>query len=111
MEKKTLAKGREILSKSGSIVRIAEESTDTEGVDTVRFSRVMFLGAGTIKELMKMKVLVCGLDGLGAEISKGIILTGVGFVTLHDTQNTSWMDLSSHVRFFLPLCTFFFTRH
>lgn len=78
-------------------VKISHESTDSEGVDTDRFSRIIaFLGAGTVKALMSLKVLVCGLDGLGAEISKNLILSGVGAVTLHDTKTASWSDLSSH---------------
>jgi len=82
-----------------SHVKIAHESTDSEGVDTDRFSRIIaFLGAGTVKQLMSLNVLVCGLDGLGAEIAKNLILSGVGAVTLHDTKPASWADLSSHVR-------------
>lgn len=87
------------MEETQSNVTIAHESTDAEGVDTDRFSRIIaFLGAGTVKQLMSLSVVVCGLDGLGAEIAKNLILSGVGAVTLHDTKHVSWSDLSSHVR-------------
>jgi len=40
-----------------SIVKVARESTDSEGVDADRFSRIIaFLGAGTVKQLMSLSL-------------------------------------------------------
>jgi ubiquitin-activating enzyme E1 len=40
-------------------------------------------------------VLVVGLNGLGIEVSKNLLLAGVHSVTLQETQKTTWHDLSS----------------
>jgi tRNA A37 threonylcarbamoyladenosine dehydratase len=78
---------------------IVKESTDSEGVDTDLMSRIIpILGAGNLKKLMGLKVLISGISGLGAEIAKNLILTGLGVVTIHDTEKVDWIDLSSHVR-------------
>ena len=37
------------------------------------------------------------MGGLGVEIAKNVILGGVKSVTIHDTKNTSYEDLSSQV--------------
>jgi molybdopterin/thiamine biosynthesis adenylyltransferase len=42
-------------------------------------------------------VLIVGLNGLGVEIAKNLILTGVRSVTLYDQEPTSWNDLSTQV--------------
>lgn len=82
---------------------IVKESTDSEGVDTDLMSRIIpILGAGNLKKLMGLKVLISGISGLGAEIAKNLILTGLGVVTIHDTEKVDWIDLSSHVRIALP---------
>lgn len=76
---------------------IVKESTDSEGVDTDLMSRIIpILGAGNLKKLMGLKVLISGISGLGAEIAKNLILTGLGVVTIHDTEKVDWIDLSSH---------------
>ncbi|XP_010618570.2 ubiquitin-like modifier-activating enzyme 1 [Fukomys damarensis] len=48
-----------------------------------------------MKHLQKSSVLVSGLQGLGVEIAKNIILGGVKAVTLHDEGTAQWTDLSS----------------
>lgn len=42
-------------------------------------------------------VLVAGMGGLGVEIAKNVILSGVKSVTVQDQRNTMWTDLSSQV--------------
>lgn len=42
-------------------------------------------------------VLVAGMGGLGVEIAKNVILSGVKSVTVQDQSNTTWTDLSSQV--------------
>jgi molybdopterin/thiamine biosynthesis adenylyltransferase len=40
-------------------------------------------------------VLISGLNGLGVEVAKNVILANVKAVTLHDTKDTVHADLSS----------------
>lgn len=42
-------------------------------------------------------VLIAGMRGLGVEIAKNVILSGVKSVTVQDEGQTSWTDLSSQV--------------
>uniref|UniRef100_A0A0D9XN80 THIF-type NAD/FAD binding fold domain-containing protein n=1 Tax=Leersia perrieri TaxID=77586 RepID=A0A0D9XN80_9ORYZ len=56
-------------------------------------------GRETMKRLFGSNVLVSGLNGLGAEIAKNLVLAGVKSVTLHDDNNVDLWDLSSN--FFL----------
>lgn len=42
------------------------------------------------------QILIYGLSGLGAEIAKNVILSGVKSVRLHDDKSAAWSDLSSH---------------
>jgi len=66
-------------------------------LDTDLVSRIIpILGTGNLLKLMGLKVLISGLSGLGAEIAKNLILTGIGSVTLHDTVSVTHNDLSSH---------------
>lgn len=39
--------------------------------------------------------MLCGLQGLGAEVAKNLVLTGVGSLTLHDPHPTCWADLAA----------------
>ncbi|KAJ1277398.1 hypothetical protein BS78_04G000800 [Paspalum vaginatum] len=56
-------------------------------------------GRETMKRLFASNVLVSGLQGLGAEIAKNLVLAGVKSVTLHDDGKVDLWDLSSN--FFL----------
>jgi molybdopterin/thiamine biosynthesis adenylyltransferase len=42
-------------------------------------------------------VLICGLRGLGVEVAKNVILSGVKSVTITDTVKTSIADLTTQV--------------
>lgn len=42
-------------------------------------------------------VLIAGAGGLGVEIAKNVILSGVKSVTVQDEGDTVWTDLSSQV--------------
>jgi len=55
------------------------------------------LGHDAMFKMQNSNVLISGLGGLGVEIAKNIVLGGVKSVVLHDTQNTSYEDLSSQV--------------
>jgi len=47
-------------------------------------------------KLIKMKVLIVGVRGLGVETAKNLILAGPQSVTLYDPNIVSWGDLSSN---------------
>ncbi|KAL8140737.1 hypothetical protein V2J09_006758, partial [Rumex salicifolius] len=53
-------------------------------------------GRETMRKLFASNVLVSGLQGLGAEIAKNLILAGVKSVTLHDEGFVKLWDLSSN---------------
>lgn len=49
-----------------------------------------------MRRMAKSNVLISGLKGLGLEIAKNVILSGVKSVTLHDVGSIEISDLSSH---------------
>ncbi|CAA2969905.1 ubiquitin-activating enzyme E1 1-like [Olea europaea subsp. europaea] len=51
-------------------------------------------GRETMRRLFASNILVSGLQGLGAEVAKNLILAGVKSVTLHDEGNVELWDLS-----------------
>lgn len=57
------------------------------------------MGADALRKLKDASFIISGLSGLGVETAKNVILTAIKRMVLHDTQETSWMDLSS--QFFL----------
>ncbi|WCJ34795.1 ubiquitin-activating enzyme 1 [Euphorbia peplus] len=56
-------------------------------------------GRETMRRLFGSNVLVSGMQGLGAEIAKNLILAGVKSVTLHDEGAVELWDLSSNFNF------------
>ncbi|CAH1783923.1 unnamed protein product [Owenia fusiformis] len=72
----------------------------SDDIDESLYSRQLYvLGHDAMRRMQNSKVLISGLGGLGVEIAKNVVLGGVKALTLHDTENTSWADLSS--QFFL----------
>ncbi|PKU84246.1 Ubiquitin-activating enzyme E1 1 [Dendrobium catenatum] len=53
-------------------------------------------GRETMRRLFASSVLVSGLQGLGAEIAKNLVLAGVKSITLHDEGKVELWDLSSN---------------
>lgn len=53
-------------------------------------------GRETMRRLFGSNILVSGMQGLGAEIAKNLILAGVKSVTLHDEGTVELWDLSSN---------------
>lgn len=51
-----------------------------------------------MQKIQGAKVLLSGLQGLGAEVAKNLVLMGVGSLTLHDPHPTCWSDLAAQVR-------------
>ncbi|XP_042522012.1 ubiquitin-like modifier-activating enzyme 7 isoform X1 [Dipodomys spectabilis] len=71
-----------------------------ELLDEEQYSRQLYvLGLPAMQKIREAKVLLSGLQGLGAEVAKNLVLMGVGSLTLHDPQPTCWSDLAS--QFFL----------
>ncbi|XP_054818564.1 ubiquitin-activating enzyme E1 1-like [Prosopis cineraria] len=56
-------------------------------------------GRDTMRKLFASNVLVSGMQGLGVEIAKNLILAGVKSVTLHDERSVEMWDLSSNFVF------------
>eukprot|EP00817_Percolomonadidae_sp_ATCC50343_P000176 CAMPEP_0117430022 /NCGR_PEP_ID=MMETSP0758-20121206/9543_1 /TAXON_ID=63605 /ORGANISM="Percolomonas cosmopolitus, Strain AE-1 (ATCC 50343)" /LENGTH=1038 /DNA_ID=CAMNT_0005217589 /DNA_START=136 /DNA_END=3248 /DNA_ORIENTATION=- len=54
------------------------------------------LGKNTMGKLRESRILVVGASGLGIEICKNLILTGVRTVGLYDDQQCQWHDLSTN---------------
>ncbi|KAJ1967860.1 E1 ubiquitin-activating protein [Dispira parvispora] len=74
---------------------IAEQQID-EGL----YSRQLYvLGREAMQKMSASNVLIVGLQGLGVEIAKNVVLAGVKSVTLYDPEPATIADLSS--QFFL----------
>ncbi len=68
--------------------------------DTNLYSRqILTFGIGTMLKLKNLKVLIVGMRGLGIEIAKNIILSGVKEVKILDNNETLINDLGNN--FFL----------
>jgi len=75
-------------------------SGGAKGIDEGLYSRQLFvLGKEAMERMSRSSVLISGLKGLGIEVAKNVILSGVKSVTLHDTEVVSMADLGA--QFFL----------
>ncbi|XP_051060609.1 ubiquitin-like modifier-activating enzyme 7 isoform X2 [Phodopus roborovskii] len=69
-------------------------------MDGELYSRQLYvLGLPAMQRIQGASVLISGLRGLGAEVAKNLVLTGVGSLTLHDPHPACWADLAA--QFFL----------
>lgn len=57
--------------------------------------QIRLWGLDSQKRIRTARILICGLNGLGAEVAKNIILSGVKSVTLLDDQTVTDVDFSS----------------
>lgn len=65
-------------------------------LDEELYSRQLYvLGPPAMQRMREAKVLLSGLQGLGAEVAKNLVLMGVGSLTLHDPCPTCWSDLAA----------------
>jgi ubiquitin-activating enzyme E1 len=73
------------------------DKKDTTKIDENLYSRQIYvLGKEAMSKMANSSILIIGLDGLGVEVAKNIILGGVRRVSLYDPrQPTNW-DLASH---------------
>ncbi|KAF3334641.1 ubiquitin-activating enzyme E1 1-like isoform X1 [Carex littledalei] len=103
-------KGKASLSPSSSMNPPSKNSMDIDGVNGTGASSVEIdedlhsrqlavYGRETMRRLFASNVLISGLQGLGAEIAKNLVLAGVRSVTLHDEENIELWDLSSNFFF------------
>jgi ubiquitin-activating enzyme E1 len=53
------------------------------------------MGREAQRRMANSAVLIYGLNGLGVEVAKNVILAGVKSVTLHDETPTAWSDLAA----------------
>ena len=51
-----------------------------------------------MNEIKNNSILISGINGVGVEIAKNIILAGVKSVTIHDDVSVSYDDLASQLR-------------
>lgn len=66
-------------------------------IDHNQYSRQIYtFGMETMGKLVKMKVLLIGMRGLGVEIAKNLILAGPAVVDLHDTDLVKIEDLGAN---------------
>lgn len=74
----------------------AEQQEGSKGMDEDLYSRQLYvMGRDAQRKLGAAHVLICGMNGLGAEIAKNIILAGPNQVTLFDPVKTEVRDLGS----------------
>lgn len=79
---------------------MSQNGTAEADIDESLYSRQLYvLGHEAMKKMANSNVLISGMKGLGIEIAKNVVLGGVKSVTIQDTENASWYDLSS--QFFL----------
>uniref|UniRef100_A0AC35TNG8 UBA_e1_C domain-containing protein n=1 Tax=Rhabditophanes sp. KR3021 TaxID=114890 RepID=A0AC35TNG8_9BILA len=66
-----------------------------ETVDTDLYSRQIYaLGESAMLHLRKANILIYGMDAVGVEIAKNLVLGGVRHVTIKDDKSVGWADLS-----------------
>lgn len=72
------------------------ENKNKTQIDESLYSRQMYvLGREAMEQMMNSNILISGLNGVGVELAKCVILAGVNSVTLHDDKKVSLEDLSS----------------
>lgn len=71
-----------------------------ENIDESLYSRQLYvLGKEAMIKMANSSVFITGMNGLGIEISKCLILGGIKNITLHDTENINYNDLSTSYYF------------
>ncbi|PFH52661.1 hypothetical protein AMATHDRAFT_74124 [Amanita thiersii Skay4041] len=78
----------------------AKMDIDEAAIDEGLYSRQLYvLGHEAMKKMAASNVLIVGMQGLGVEIAKNVVLAGVKSVTIYDPNPVTVQDLSS--QFFL----------
>ncbi|XVE79845.1 hypothetical protein DITRI_Ditri14bG0089500 [Diplodiscus trichospermus] len=88
---------------SSSVIQptvMAPSDANHNDIDEDLHSRQLAVyGRETMRRLFASNILISGMQGLGAEIAKNLILAGVKSVTLHDEGVVELWDLSSNFVF------------
>ncbi|KAL3850578.1 hypothetical protein ACJIZ3_012460 [Penstemon smallii] len=83
-----------------TITEMAFDNGNQRDIDEDLHSRQLAVyGRETMRRLFASNVLVSGMQGLGVEIAKNLILAGVKSVTLHDEGTVELWDMSSNFVF------------
>ena len=78
-------------------------------VDESLYSRQLYvMGHEAQRRMAGASVLIVGLNGLGVETAKNVILAGVKSVALHDDTPADWIDMSA--QFYVTEADLGFTR-
>lgn len=90
-----------------AIQHMNQEDEMTE-IDESLYSRTLYvLGHDTMERLASSKVLIIGLSGLGLEIAKNIVLSGVNNIVFSDDEPVSNIDAGTNFYFHygsIPTC-------
>lgn len=84
-----------------NLVHVTDNAMDidqsgTTSIDEGLYSRQLYvMGREAQLRMGSSNVLIVGLNGLGVEVAKNVILAGVKSVTLHDNTPASMLDLAS----------------
>ena len=85
-----------IAAKSIAANSIAAAQSGNGEIDESQYSRQLYvLGHDAMRRMANSSILISGLGGLGVEIAKNVILSGVKSVTLHETVDCTLGDLSA----------------
>ncbi|CAE6088382.1 unnamed protein product [Arabidopsis arenosa] len=83
-----------------NMAEFGDNNSNNQEIDEDLHSRQLAVyGRETMRKLFASNVLISGMQGLGVEIAKNIILAGVKSVTLHDENVVELWDLSSNFVF------------
>jgi ubiquitin-activating enzyme E1 len=87
----------------------AAAAADPSFVDEGLYSRQLYVfGHEAQRRMATSSVLIVGLNGLGVETAKNVILAGVKSVALHDDTPADWVDMAS--QFYITESDLGFTR-
>ncbi|CAJ2633015.1 unnamed protein product [Trifolium pratense] len=83
----------------GTYVMAVGDNNPQEIDEDLHSRQLAVYGRETMRKLFGASVLVSGMQGLGVEIAKNLILAGVKSVTLHDVGTVELWDMSSNFVF------------
>ncbi|KDP45776.1 hypothetical protein JCGZ_17383 [Jatropha curcas] len=84
---------------SSSLIMAPGDANQNDIDEDLHSRQLAVYGRETMRRLFASNVLVSGMQGLGVEIAKNLILAGVKSVTLHDEGAVELWDLSSNFIF------------
>lgn len=81
---------------SGDMAQNGAATNNSSDIDEGLYSRQLYvLGHEAMRRMASSDILISGMKGLGVEIAKNVILSGVKSVTVHDEEPCATSDLSS----------------